>query len=89
MAIEVKYVGGPKDGQARRTRSLGDLNEIERGAWREFDKRTGEPTGLTRREYYQLDKKRREYVFLPERRSKTREIEAPLAAGGAGSSEWS
>lgn len=48
MAVQVKYVGGSKDGQVRRTRSLCDLPSLERFIWREFDKVTKQATGRTR-----------------------------------------
>lgn len=66
MSIEVLYIGGSKDGATRRTRSLGDLDDLERGLWREFDKATGKPTGRERKEDYRLDKARREYVLVAE-----------------------
>lgn len=63
MAIEVRYIGGSKNGQIRRTRSTCDLDRVERIVWREFDKTTGRPTGRERRESYKLDHQRREYVL--------------------------
>lgn len=63
MSIEVKYVGGSRDGKVRRTRSLSDLDTLERIVWREFDKTTNKPTGRERRENYRLDCDRREYVL--------------------------
>lgn len=64
MAVVVKYIGGSKDGQVRRTRSTCDLDRIERIVWREFDKATNKPTGRERRENYKLDHQRREYVLV-------------------------
>lgn len=63
MSVEVKYVGGSKDGTIRRTRSTCDLSPVERIVWREFDKATKKPTGRERRENYKLDHQRREYVL--------------------------
>lgn len=64
MAVDVRYVGGTKDGKIRRTRGLCDLDRIERGIWREFDTHTGQPTGRERRENYKLDYEKREYVLM-------------------------
>jgi hypothetical protein len=64
MAIEIKYVGGSRNGQIRRTRSTCDVDGIERIVWREFDKTTGTPTGRERRESYKLDHQKREYVLM-------------------------
>lgn len=69
MAVEVKYIGGSKDGQVRRTRSTCDLDRIERIVWREFHKTTGKPTGRERRENYKLDHQRRKYVLMADSES--------------------
>lgn len=70
MAVEVKYIGGSKDGQIRRTRSLCDLSRIERIVWREFDKKSNKATGRERRENYKLDHAKREYVLQGDIESK-------------------
>lgn len=71
MAIEVKYIGGSMDGKTRRTRSLCDLNRVQRFIWREFDKATNKPTGNERRESYRLDFPSRQYVLQGDIESET------------------
>jgi hypothetical protein len=64
MSIEIKYVGGRKDGQTRRVRSLGEQKSVEIGIWREFDRATKRPTGREQREEYRFNRERREYVLV-------------------------
>ena len=63
MSTEIKYVGGSKDGQTKRVRSVGEQKSIERYVWKEFNKATNQPTGRTRRENYRLERGRGEYVL--------------------------